>query len=139
MLHLSSNVGAQVKHTAARAHAWRNQPDYYPISDPVEGDFAFFSTVLALARVQAQEFAGVLLQDQWAHFGANGDVREIGEPAIRGEQGIVATEEHFVLEQGIGVLDKLGREVFGGPAGEVDIDLRFVQTERASSCQGNEG
>jgi hypothetical protein len=63
--------------------------------------------VLGWTGAKPQKLDGVLFEDQRAHFWPNVDLLEVGEPAVGGEQGVVAAEEHFVFKQGVGILDEL--------------------------------
>src|SRR5215471_9838243 len=81
---------------------------------------------------QAQQPRRVLLEDLRSYLVLDRQLGEVGEPAIRGEQREVRPEQDLVLQQGVGVLDELRREVLRRPARQVDVDLRLVggDTER---------
>src|SRR5919198_19046 len=84
----------------------------------------------ALRRTKSQETGGVLLEDQWPDLVAETGLLEIGQPAVGGDHGVVGAEQYLVLEQRVGVLDQLRREVIRRPAGQVDVHLRLVQRDR---------
>src|SRR5215216_2558672 len=69
-------------------------------------------------RVQQQD----LLVDRWteARF------LEVGEPALGGDERVVTTEEHLVLEQRVGELHVLWGDVFGRVAAQVEVYVGLV-------------
>src|SRR5258706_7465804 len=85
-----------------------------------------------MLHVETKKLDGILLENQWSHFRFDSNLLEICEPAIRRNQGIVTAKEDLMLEECIRVLHKVRWEILGRPTGEVDIDLRFMQTHRQS-------
>src|SRR5213079_301521 len=65
---------------------------------------------------QAQQACRVLLEDLGADLVLDLELREVREPAVRGQDRVVRAEEDLVLEERVRVLDQLGREVLRGPA-----------------------
>src|SRR5204863_7112433 len=55
----------------------------------------------------------VVLQNQRTNLVSNRDLFEVGQPAIRRDQGIVRAEEHLVLQQRVRILDQRRRKVLG--------------------------
>ena len=73
-----------------------------------------------------QKLPRIVLEDQRSHFVLDRNISEILQPAIRRDRRPVGAEQHFVLQQRIGVLDENRWKVFRRPAGHVDIDIRLV-------------
>ena len=81
-----------------------------------------------LSLIQVEQLDGVIFEDEWPDFVADGNGREVGKPAVRRNERIVRAEHNSVFEPRVGILHELGREIFGGPAGRIDINVRLVKT-----------
>src|SRR5205809_6275053 len=92
-----------------------------------------------ISHVETKQFDGILLEDQWTHLRLDRDLLKICQPPIGRNHRVITAKEHLVLEKRIGILDKLRREVLGGPTGEVDVYLRLVQAYRESVVFPGEG
>src|SRR3954454_2621211 len=79
-----------------------------------------------LRRGEPEQPGGVLLEDLRLDLVLDRQLREVAEPAVWGEEGGTRAEEDLVLEQGVGVLHELRREVLRRPAGQVDVHARLV-------------
>src|SRR6185436_15081627 len=85
---------------------------------------------LVLSSAELEQVDRVALENQRSNLVANVDLREVGEPPLRGDQRIVRTEQHFSFQLSVRVLHELRWEILRRPAGEVDVDLRLVQGDR---------
>ena len=65
---------------------------------------------------QPQGADRVLLHDQRPDLGLDVQRLEVGDPALGAQQRVVRAEEHLALEQAVGGLDQLRREVLRRPA-----------------------
>src|SRR6266487_4826673 len=92
-----------------------------------------------ISHVETKQFDGILLKDQWTHLRLDRDLLKICQPPIGRNHRVITAKEHLVLEKRIGILDKLRREVLGGPTGEVDVYLRLMQAYRESFVLPGEG
>ncbi len=78
-------------------------------------------------RIQVQRADGVLLQDEIMDLGLETRLVEILDPAVGGNQRKVRSEQHLVLELGVGVMHQLRRKILGRPARQIDVHIGFVQ------------
>src|SRR5262245_52048363 len=83
-----------------------------------------------LLPLQPQQLRRILLEDQRAHLGSDVDLLEVRHPAVGRERRIVGAEQHLLAQQRVGVMHQNRREVFRRPAGEVDVDVGLVLTDR---------
>src|SRR5690625_1289312 len=94
----------------------------------------------AVGRVaQAEEARGVLLEDQRLDFVLDVELLEILHPPFGSDHREVGTEEHLVLEQRVGVLHELRREVLGRPTRQIDVHPRLVRGHRQRLVLPGEG
>ena len=91
------------------------------------------------SQSEAEEPGRVLLEDLRADLVLDLQLLEVGQPAVGREDRVVGAEEDLVLEQRVGVLDELRREVLRGPAGEVDVHARLVRGHRQGLVLPGEG
>src|SRR5512145_234040 len=54
---------------------------------------------------------GILFQDQLMHFGPEASLLEVLHPAVRRDERVVRTEQHFGLELRVRVLHELRRKI----------------------------
>src|SRR6516225_4468898 len=76
---------------------------------------------------EAEQARRVLLEDLRSYLVLDRQLGEVGQPAVRGEQREVRPEQDLVLQQGVGVLHELGREVLRRPARQVDVHAGLVR------------
>jgi hypothetical protein len=60
---------------------------------------------------QSQQPDGVFLQDHGPHFGFHVELLEVRHPAVRRDGRIVRSEQHPVLDQRVGILHQVRREI----------------------------
>jgi hypothetical protein len=85
-----------------------------------------FESAVAALTAKAEGADRVLLQDQRPDLRLERGLLEIGDPAVRADEREIRAEQHFLAQLAVGVLDDLRREIFGHPAAEVDVDVRFM-------------
>src|SRR5690606_12902888 len=76
--------------------------------------------ITASLRREPEQPGGVVLHDQRLYLVLDLQLGEVGQPPVRGDQGIVGAEQHLPFEQPARLTDELRREVLGRPAAEVD-------------------
>jgi phenylacetic acid degradation operon negative regulatory protein len=91
----------------SRDLATRAAPPWPPCHDPRQAPAG------GSAGGEPEQPDGVVLEDLRAYLGLDRQRVEVGQPAIGGDQRIVRAEQDPVLQQGVGVLDELRREVLG--------------------------
>src|SRR5579884_3851686 len=67
------------------------------------------------ASAEPEERSCVVLQDQGLHLVPEPGLLEVPEPALRGDERVVAPEEHIAAELRVRVLHELRREVLRRP------------------------
>src|SRR5579863_6626390 len=75
---------------------------------------------------KAEELGGIFLEDQRPDIVLERGLREIRHPAVRGEQRIVRSKEHFRSQQRVRVLHQVRRKIFRRPARKIDVNLGLV-------------
>src|SRR4051812_13490798 len=84
------------------------------------------------AASDTQKLARVGLQYFRPDLVANIELGKIRQPAVRRDHRPVRAEQHLVLQDGVDVAHQDRREIFRRPAGEIDVDVRFVGRDRQS-------
>src|SRR6476660_7972505 len=59
----------------------------------------------SVSPLNLEQFAGILLQDQRTNLFPNRDLFKISHPAVGRNPRIIRSEQNFVLQKGIGILD----------------------------------
>src|SRR5215469_5896188 len=84
----------------------------------------------SLPSDDAEELAGVLLEDQRADFVPDCNLFQVSHPAIWSKQRVIRAEQDFVFQKRIRVLHQLWRKIFWRPSRQVNVDVRLVEADR---------
>src|SRR2546426_11012352 len=76
---------------------------------------------------EAEELRGVPDQDRLLSLRREAQPGELGEPAVEGDEGVVAAEEGLAVQALADLALDLGGEVLRRPAGQLDEDVRLVE------------
>src|SRR5581483_7662282 len=82
------------------------------------------------SALDAEQFPRVRLQHFRPDFLADVELGEIGKPAVRRDHRPIGAEQHLVLQDRVDIAHQDRWKIFRRPAGEVDIDIRFVGCDR---------
>mgnify|MGYP007112969177 CR=1 FL=1 len=80
--------------------------------------------------LKIENLLGVFEENLFFHGRFHRDRFKIGQPAFRGQVGMVGPEQAFVLQKRIGVLHQRGGKIFRRPAGKVQIYISLVHGHR---------